>query len=275
MAEPHDLLKARRESAALLGLGDIERLSPADTLRCDLISTLRLAIDGEQATVLDGGSADLAKLITATENLIRLLPGRELPAPASSGPDPREAMLRTYKQMRERGQIPPEGLLQAKLNEQAAEIERLCLMTFVTALCKSMVSDQKAYGLDEEAFTKLATEEASRRWPDMRPDAAFAKLFSDLGPDGVVLRKAHNVVKNMPFRADVTPLVVGGEDTRDLSDESEAIAQLKELGARKWPSASALQQFERALTAPENRELAAKAHRRPTPPVGGAYPFPR
>jgi hypothetical protein len=69
--------------------------------------------------------------------------------------------------------------------------------------------------------------------------------------------------------------VVGGADARDLSDESEAIAQLKELGARKWPSASALEQFERALTAPENRELAAKAHRRPTPPVGGAYPFPR
>jgi hypothetical protein len=108
MAEPHDLLKARRESAALLGLGDVERLSPADTLRCDLISTLRLAIDGEQATVLDGGSADLAKLITATENLIRLLPGHELPEPkpADGGPsDPRRIMLETYMGMRRRGEL--------------------------------------------------------------------------------------------------------------------------------------------------------------------------
>src|ERR1700680_2489813 len=105
MAEPHDLLKARRESAALLNLGDVERLSPADALRCDLISTLRLAIDGEQATVLDGGSADLAKLITATENLIRLLPGRELPAPVSQREDPRQVMWQIYKTMRERGEI--------------------------------------------------------------------------------------------------------------------------------------------------------------------------
>ena len=47
----------------------------------------------------------------------------------------------------------------------------------------------------------------------------------------------------MPFVADLTPLVVGGEDTRDLSDESEAIAQLKQLGARKWPTASEAQQL--------------------------------
>ena len=97
MAEPHDLLKARRESAALLNLGDVERLSPADALRCDLISTLRLAIDGEQATVLDGGSADLAKLITATENLIRLLPGRALPEP--DRPDDHEATIAPLRKL--------------------------------------------------------------------------------------------------------------------------------------------------------------------------------
>jgi hypothetical protein len=91
----------------------------------------------------------------------------------------------------------------------------------------------------------------------------------------VLLRKAHAVAKNLPFVAEFTPVYVGGEDARDLSDESAAIAQLKELGRDKWPTASEAQQFERALTAPENRELAAKAHRRPTPPVGGAYPFPR
>jgi hypothetical protein len=105
MAEQHDLLKARRESAALLGLGDVERLSPADTLRCDLISTLRLAIDGERATVLDGGSADLAKLITATENLIRLLPGKALPEPDGGPNDPRQIMFETYMGMRKRGEL--------------------------------------------------------------------------------------------------------------------------------------------------------------------------
>jgi hypothetical protein len=125
MAEPHDLLKARLESAALLNLGDVERLSPADALRCDLISTLRLAIDGEQATVLDGGSADLAKLITATENLIRLLPGRELPAPESQREDPREVMFKIYMQMRERGEVPPEGWHQHRIDKLELENERL------------------------------------------------------------------------------------------------------------------------------------------------------
>jgi hypothetical protein len=130
MAEQHDLLKARRESAALLGLGDVERLSPADTLRCDLISTLRLAIDGEQATVLDGGAADLAKLITATENLIRLLPNRELPepAPAEGGPnDPRTIMWENYKRQRDRGALHGEGYngKVRRIAELEAEIERL------------------------------------------------------------------------------------------------------------------------------------------------------
>jgi hypothetical protein len=69
--------------------------------------------------------------------------------------------------------------------------------------------------------------------------------------------------------------VVGGEDTRDLSDESEAIAQLKELGARKWPSASEAQQFANAFTDPVNKEIANRAHKRPVPPAGGAYAWPR
>jgi hypothetical protein len=68
-------------------------------------------------------------------------------------------------------------------------------------------------------------------------------------------------------------MVVGGEDTRDLSDESEAIAQLKQLGARKWPTASEAEQFERALTAPENHKLARRAVPLPKPVT--SFPFPR
>jgi hypothetical protein len=68
---------------------------------------------------------------------------------------------------------------------------------------------------------------------------------------------------------------VGGEATRDLSDESEAIAQLKELGRQKWPTASELQQFERALLDPKNAELTARAHRRPQATAANSFPFPR
>jgi hypothetical protein len=71
----------------------------------------------------------------------------------------------------------------------------------------------------------------------------------------------------------VTPMVVTGEDTRGLSDESEAIAQLKQLGARKWPSESEAKQFANAFTDPANAKLAARAHRRPSPRT--SFPFPR
>jgi hypothetical protein len=79
----------------------------------------------------------------------------------------------------------------------------------------------------------------------------------------------------MPFVADLTPDMVRGEAARDLSDQSEAIKNLKELGRRKWPTATEAQQFANAFTDPANAELARKAHRRPTPHAGGAYPFPR
>src|SRR6202047_5109943 len=87
MAEPRDdRFQARSEAAALLGV-DINNLSPADGLRIDMVSALRLVIDHEQATVLSGNQADLGKLNVAVQSLIALLPGRELPAPAEQHED--------------------------------------------------------------------------------------------------------------------------------------------------------------------------------------------
>jgi hypothetical protein len=144
MTDPRhdDLLKGRRESASLIGL-DADNLSPADTLRCDLISALRLVIDDAGATILNGNSTDLGRLITATESLIKLLPGRELPEPASNRDDPREAMWATYKQMRDRGAqfgIGYDGLklrveaLTAELASKEAELAALKAGAPTTAL---------------------------------------------------------------------------------------------------------------------------------------------
>jgi hypothetical protein len=81
-----DRSQARREAAALLNV-DVDHLSPADGLRVDMISALRLVIDAEQASVLSGGSADIGKLNVAVSSLIALLPGRELPKPESQRED--------------------------------------------------------------------------------------------------------------------------------------------------------------------------------------------
>ena len=53
MQRSDDRSQARREAAALLGV-DIDHLSPADGLRVDMVSALRLVIDAEQASVLSG-----------------------------------------------------------------------------------------------------------------------------------------------------------------------------------------------------------------------------
>jgi hypothetical protein len=125
MTDPRndDRSQARREAAALLGV-DIDHLSPADGLRVDMVSALRLVIDAEQANVLSGGSADIAKLNIAVSSLIALLPGRELPAPSEQHGDPRQQMWEIYRTMRERGELnlKPLGQVEA-LQAKVAELE--------------------------------------------------------------------------------------------------------------------------------------------------------
>jgi hypothetical protein len=122
--------KARAEIIALFGWS-ADSLSPDQTLRVDCAVALRLALDDLQGRVVRGESADVARMLTASEALARLLPPTVLATPpAEQHGDPRQVMWEIYKTMRERGElslreIPDEGLMQAKINEQAAEIERL------------------------------------------------------------------------------------------------------------------------------------------------------
>jgi hypothetical protein len=125
MEQPNDLLRSRTEAALLLRL-DPSNLSPSDSLRCDLIASLRLVVDDASTSVLDGRAPDLARLLTATESLIRLLPS-EPPKPASTRDDPRQHMWRTYLEMRRRGADVGQGYdgLVLKVKALEAEIEAL------------------------------------------------------------------------------------------------------------------------------------------------------
>ena len=88
-------------------------------------SFIECRIDHEQASILDGGSADLGKLNVAVQSLIALLPGRELPAPESQREDPRVKMFEIYMEMRRRGEIGlkalPEGGADARIAELTHE----------------------------------------------------------------------------------------------------------------------------------------------------------
>jgi hypothetical protein len=144
----------------------------------------------------------------------------------------------------------------------------------VVRLAKLLVADGDSHGIGESELVELIGNHDRRDGETAAK--CFVRQYEANTEDGLALRKAVSIAKSATFDAfSVAPVFVGGEDTRDLSDESEAIAQLKELGARKWPNASALEQFERALTAPENRELQKRAYRRPQANAANSFPFPR
>ena len=145
----------------------------------------------------------------------------------------------------------------------------------ITAIAAQIVKSDSAFSIDEHTLTQLTIEHAKREHPQLTDTQAFAKVYSAQDEGGVILRKAFNVVKAAgaaPY-FDLKPLVVGGEDARDVDDPAKAIAQLQELGRQKWPTESEAEQFARAFDDPANAKLAAKAHRRPSATT--VYPFPK
>jgi hypothetical protein len=134
-----------------------------------------------------------------------------------------------------------------------------------------MVKEQKAYGLDELSFTRLATEHAQRVYPNDRPDSAFSKLYQSEES----VRRACNVLKSAAPYFDPQVQVVGGEANRggdvNPNDPSAALAALHRIGRERWPDASEAIRFTRAFEA--NPELAKQAHVRPAATT--VYEFPR
>jgi hypothetical protein len=146
----------------------------------------------------------------------------------------------------------------------------------IVAVAKTMVDEQRAYGIDETKFTQLATEHAQRLYPNDRPDTAFAKLFSGNGPDGVVLRKAHAIAKSAGPMFDMTIVSPGDETRRTVNDteQSEAYQALQSLADKLHAAATGMSKEQAFARAFESRpDLAAKAHRRPQATT--FFPHPR
>lgn len=141
------------------------------------------------------------------------------------------------------------------------------------------ITEEGASGITEHEFTALVAEDAKRsKRAGESDDAAFARVFGAEGPDGVVLRKAHAVVKaaSFPQMMDIVPTQVGGADATDVDDATKAYEQVVALAAEmraKSPELTTAQAFARVMQDPANRELANRAHRRPAPTT--SYPYPR
>jgi hypothetical protein len=152
--------------------------------------------------------------------------------------------------------------------DRTTELRDIAKAGGIVAVAKAIIDENRSYGITEHEFVALATVHAKAQHPNLTGAAAFAKLYQI--PE---VWRACELLKSMPFVADVTPLFVGGESAQAVNNPDEAIAQLKQLGADRWPTASAASQFERALTAPEYHKLARLAV--PIPRATTSYPFPR
>ncbi|HMF28585.1 MAG TPA: hypothetical protein VKE42_07420, partial [Candidatus Cybelea sp.] len=104
----------------------------------------------------------------------------------------------------------------------------------ITALAKHMVSEGTSFGVSEEDLTKLATEHASRAYPNDRPDVAFAKFYSS--DEGTALRQAIEIAKSAPMQG----------DSAAEAEAAAACRELQKIGNERWPSLTPAQRFARA-----------------------------
>src|SRR3984893_4297274 len=101
---PGGYAKARSEIIALFGW-KADNLSPDQTLRLDCAVALRLALDDLQGRIVRGESADVSRMLTASEALARLLPPTVLAVPPSEQREDRDAavapLLKLFRHLHE------------------------------------------------------------------------------------------------------------------------------------------------------------------------------
>jgi hypothetical protein len=139
------------------------------------------------------------------------------------------------------------------------------------AFAKTICDTGRSYGVSEQEYVEAVSHHASELY-GMPGDKAFAKLCD---AEASVLR-ACGVLKAAEFNAfDIKPVVVGGEDARDVDNATAAVAAYEEIvriGREKFPFLPADQQFARVFEDKNYAALAAQAHRRPGPTTIYAMP---
>jgi hypothetical protein len=120
-AAPPVYAQARAETAAMLGY-DLANLTAEQATRLDVAAALRLAVDDQSGKLARGETADVTRLLSASEALAKLLPPLREPPPAANRVDPRQIMLDTYMGMRKRGELADPC---STYEGMKAEVERL------------------------------------------------------------------------------------------------------------------------------------------------------
>jgi hypothetical protein len=171
-SQQNDFLAARAESCRLLGLNP-DDLSPHEMIRCDLLTVLRLWLDGSQSALLSGGTADPVKILAVADVLGKLVPE---PEHKSRGEDPREIMWQTYKQMRDRGAAFGQGydglVLKVKALEAELAIKDARIAELEATLAGSVPLPPNAVKLRDNPGRACAAAPAAPPKPELPPPAA-------------------------------------------------------------------------------------------------------
>jgi tRNA(Ile)-lysidine synthase TilS/MesJ len=121
----------------------------------------------------------------------------------------------------------------------------------ILAIAKTLVSENRSYGISEEEFVQFATEDAIRKFPDAKtPAAAFSRSFTATNADGLTLRRAHRIVRDEQF---------GTTAKADRSDSAyNELMRKAEAYREAHPELSISQSFEKIYCDRANVELAKR-----------------
>jgi hypothetical protein len=135
----------------------------------------------------------------------------------------------------------------------------------IGATCAAVIA-KGSTSFSEFQIVEAASAVAHDRHPELSASQAFAKVYTAATDEGRVLREAINVAK-------LQPAVLSGGEMRDAGDAAQAMDQLREIGRRMAPTATAEKQFAVAFEDPKNVALALRVHQRPSATT--SFPFPR
>jgi hypothetical protein len=122
------------------------------------------------------------------------------------------------------------------------------------------ICESGAHGISESAFTAAVTRHAQAQHPNLTEAQAFAKVYENES-----VWRACAVLKAAEFAAfDVKPIVVYGDDARDVDNATAAVRAYEEIvriGREKFPYLPPAIQFARIFEDKNYAALAARANR--------------
>jgi hypothetical protein len=130
------------------------------------------------------------------------------------------------------------------MNNRIATLRDIAKTGGILAIAKVLVAEDRSYGM---------TEDAVKKFPDKTPDAAFARMFTDNSSDGLVLRRAHRVVRAEQLYGPT----VKAADRGSNSAYGELQARAAEY-RKAHPELSEAQAFERVYSDRSNIALAKR-----------------